>query len=130
MSPCVSVGFFLQTGKVESLFYGFRGKIGVWKPWRGHYVPRPLPLKGVVTRGKVNKGVSRPRTVFGSCREREDLQLSSEVARWLHWVAHSKSTKGLGCEGYLPLHFKRLLKALHSTGPYSDPCLAKAFRVF
>ena len=30
---------------------GEKGKIVLWKTWRGHYVPRPLPLKGVVTRG-------------------------------------------------------------------------------
>ena len=59
-------------------------------------MPRLFPLKGVVTQGKVNKWFSRPCTVMGGCQESEDLQLSFEVVLWLHWLAHSKSTKGFG----------------------------------
>ena len=55
------------------------------------------PSKAWSHEEKVNiKGVSKPRTVFGGCREREDLRLSSEVARWLRRVALSKSTKDFG----------------------------------
>ena len=83
----------------------------MWKTWRGHYVPRPLPLKGVVTRReskhKIKESLSHVLD-SATVEKREDLRLSSEVVRWLHRVAHSKSTEGFGEGNCLPLYFKRL----------------------
>ena len=60
-------------------------------------MPRPLPLKGVVTLGKRKhkRKESLGHVLDSAAVEKgEDLRLSSEVVRWLHRVAHSKSTEG------------------------------------
>ena len=76
------------------------------------------PSKAWSHEEKVNiKGVSKPRTVFGSCREREDLRLSSGVARWLRLVALSKSTKDFGGRKMFR-HELGGCKRLHLTGPF------------
>ena len=93
-------------------------------------MPHPLPLKGVVTRG-----IRKQREYLGhvldsaAVEKREDLRLSSEVVRWHHRVAHSKSTKGKGEGRYLPLYFKRLLKKTSLDRPRFRSCLARAFWV-
>ena len=63
-----------------------------------------------------HKGVFRPRTGFGDCREREDLQLSSEVVHWLNGSLIPSPLKVWGEGSDFPLYFKRLCKGLHLTG--------------
>ena len=80
--------------KSEVNFYlmGLTGNVDLWKNWRGHCVPHPLPLKGVVTRGIRKQRESLGHELDSAAVEkREDLRLSSEVVYWQHRVAHFKS---------------------------------------
>ena len=55
--------------------------------------------------------------------------MSSEVVRWLHWAVIPSPLKVRGKEDVCRYVLSGWLIKLHLTGPYTDPCLARAFWV-